>query len=93
MRAFARDYETRPPLRWEKPRPDDDSLAEVKRRLSMDDESTVLSRLSLDSLPSSQGEPSHATTQSRASLTQRPACSPIPERDDDESHNRSCPPS
>ena len=40
-RAFARDYETRPPLRWEKPRPDDDSLAEVKRRLSMDDESTV----------------------------------------------------
>jgi hypothetical protein len=80
MRAFARDYETRPPLRWEKPRPDDDSLAEVKRRLSMDDESTVLSRLSLDSLPSSQGEPSHATTQSRASLTQRPACSPIPEQ-------------
>ena len=80
MRAFARDYETRPPLRWEKPRPDDDSLAEVKRRLSMDDESTVLSRLSLDSLPSSQGEPSHATTQSRASLTQRPACSPIPEK-------------
>ena len=61
MRAFARDYETRPPLQWEKPRPDDDSLAEVKRRLSMDDESTVLSRLSLDSLPSSQGEPSHAT--------------------------------
>ena len=80
MRAFARDYETRPPLRWEKPRPDDDSLAEVKRRLSMDDESTVLSRLSLDSLPSSQGEPSLATTQSRASLTQRPACSPIPEK-------------
>ena len=80
MRAFARDYEARPPLQWEKPRPDDDSLAEVKRRLSMDDESTVLSRLSLDSLPSSQGEPSHATTQSRASLTQRPACSPIPER-------------
>ena len=81
MRAFARDYETRPPLQWEKPRPDDNSLAEVKRRLSLgDDESTVLSRLSLDSLPSSQGEPSHATTQSRASLTQRPACSPIPER-------------
>ena len=76
MRAFARDYEARPPLRWEKPRPDDDS--EVQRRLSVgDDESTVLSRLSLDSLPSSQGE---ATTQSRASLTQRPACSPIPEK-------------
>ena len=76
LRAFARDYETRPPLRWEKPRPDDDS--EVQRRLSVgDDESTVLSRLSLDSLPSSQGE---ATTQSRASLTQRPACSPIPEK-------------
>ena len=76
MRAFARDYEARPPLQWEKPRPDDDS--EVQRRLSKgDDESTVLSRLSLDSLPSSQGE---ATTQSRASLTQRPACSPIPEK-------------
>ena len=79
MRAFARDYETRPPLQWEKPRPDDDS--EVQRRMSTgDDDSTVLSRLSLDSLPSSQGEPSHATTQSRASLTQRPACSPIPEK-------------
>ena len=79
MRAFARDYEARPPLQWEKPRPDDDS--EVQRRISVgDDDSTVLSRLSLDSLPSSQGEPSHATTQSRASVTQRPACSPIPER-------------
>ena len=76
MRAFARDYEARPPLQWEKPRPDDGS--EVQRRLSVgDDDSTVLSRLSLDSLPSSQGE---ATTQSRASVTQRPACSPIPER-------------
>ena len=79
MRAFARDYETRPPLQWEKPRPDDAS--EVQRRLSTgDDDSTVLSRLSLDSLPSSQGEPSHATTQSRASSTRRPACSPIPEK-------------
>ena len=79
MRAFARDFEMRPPLQWEKPRPDDE--ADVQRRLSVgDDESTVLSRLSLDSLPSSQGEPSHATTQSRASLTQRPACSPIPEK-------------
>ena len=79
MRAFARDFEMRPPLQWEKPRPDDDS--EVQRRMSRgDDDSTVLSRLSLDSLPSSQGEPSHATTQSRASLTQRPACSPIPEK-------------
>jgi len=77
MRAFARDYEARRPLRWEKPRPDDDS--DVQRRMSTgDDESTVLSRLSLDSLPSSQGEPS--LTQSRASLTQRPACSPIPEK-------------
>ena len=77
MRAFARDYEARPPLQWEKPRPADES--EVQRRLSRgDDDSTVLSRLSLDSLPSSQGEPS--LTQSRASLTQRPACSPIPEK-------------
>ena len=77
MRAFARDYEARPPLQWEKPRPDDDS--DVQRRMSTgDDESTVLSRLSLDSLPSSQGEPSFATTQSH--LTQRPACSPIPEK-------------
>jgi hypothetical protein len=79
MRAFARDYEARPPLQWEKPRPADES--EVQRRLSRgDDDSTVLSRLSLDSLPSSQGEPSHATTQSRASSTRRPACSPIPEK-------------
>ena len=78
MRAFARDYEARPPLQWEKPRPDD--AADVQRRLSVgDDESTVLSRLSLDSLPSSQGE-SHASMPSRASVTQRPACSPIPER-------------
>jgi hypothetical protein len=92
MRAFARAYETRPPLQWEKPRPDDDSLAEVKRRLSMDDESTVLSRLSLDSLPSSQGEPSHATTQSRASLTQRPACSPIPEKRRRRKPNQKLPP-
>ena len=91
MRAFARDYETRPPLQWEKPRPDD--AADVQRRLSVgDDESTVLSRLSLDSLPSSQGEPSHATTQSRASLTQRPACSPIPEKRRRKKHVQKLPP-
>ena len=26
MRAFARDFEMRPPLQWEKPRPDDASV-------------------------------------------------------------------
>ena len=79
MRAFARDYEARPPSNGRSRGPT--TSPEVQRRLSIgDDDSTVLSRLSSDSLPSSQGEPSHATTQSRASLTQRPACSPIPEK-------------
>ena len=32
MRAFARDYETRPPLQMGEAAADDDSLAEVKRR-------------------------------------------------------------
>ena len=92
MRAFARDYETRPPLQM-----GEAAARRRGRKYSVDCRSethlidVLLSRLPLDSLPSSQGSVARHDTVAGV-IDTTAGVQPDPRGKDDESQTRSCPP-